>query len=130
MAIHQRWTDLAELLLDQRVRVLGERSRADWCRKVEAPERIIFDLENARRENYGPATLVSLERWYGIPAERLADVLGDAWPAARHANHAAATESRMWTLITPDGVEIRVPVRATATFAEALTEIGRRAPHQ
>lgn len=58
------WDRLAEALLRRRVE-LGHRNRTQFAAAVgEKNDRTISDLEHARRDNYTPATLASMERIY------------------------------------------------------------------
>ena len=76
-----RWQRLAEVLRARRVVELGIPNRTEFARTrgLKNP-RLLVDLETGRRDNYDPDTLLSLIRWYDLPADRLADILGDRWP--------------------------------------------------
>ena len=76
-----RWRSLAARLTHQRVVVLGFKTRAEFVRHLGLKsDRVLHDLENARRTNYEMSTLLSLESWYQIPAGELREVLGDSYP--------------------------------------------------
>lgn len=77
---NERWQKLADLLRHQRVVVLGHRSRASFARAKGASDRMLFDLESAKRDSYSDDTLMSLEVWYELSPAQLREILGDIYP--------------------------------------------------
>jgi hypothetical protein len=75
-----RWLQLAALLRHQRVVVLGYRSRAAFARAKGVSDRVLFDLEGAKKSSYSGNTLLSLEAWYELTPGQLEDVLGPLYP--------------------------------------------------
>jgi transcriptional regulator with XRE-family HTH domain len=98
-----RWEALAALLLRQRVVVLKERSRAAFARRVGVSDSVLSHLESAHRDNYDAATLLSLEKWYGLTQEQLRDVLGDLYPGAP-----VTTEHSVATITSAPGSAVDV----------------------
>lgn len=93
MENEEQWKALADLLRWQRVSVLGYTKRVDFVRALElSNDRVLYDLENARRHNYDIDTLLSLESWYKLTSAQLREVLGDLYPLAdRVTRHEIAT---------------------------------------
>jgi hypothetical protein len=82
-AIDDRWVRLAEMLRAQRVINLRQPNRRQFVERLGLPnDRIISDLETAKRDNYDRDTLLSLEVWYQLDSKQLREVLGnDHYPA-------------------------------------------------
>ncbi|MFA7323861.1 MAG: hypothetical protein WC005_05845 [Candidatus Nanopelagicales bacterium] len=69
------WKNLAEHLVSARVS-LGFSMRSEFIRaKGITHDRVLNDLENARRDNYNPATLVQVEQWYGLAQGNIKEIL-------------------------------------------------------
>jgi prefoldin subunit 5 len=130
--VGKEWEQLAALLTRQRVVVLGQRSRAAFVRsRGLSSDRVIDDLENARRANYSVETLLSLESWYGLTAEQLRAVLGDLYPDHDIATvHALGTiqskrvnEDEAIDLLASSIDDIRAMLDAMATRLDDLHQV-------
>ena len=77
----EKWERLGQLLRRQRVVVLGYKSRTAFARHLGlGSDRVLYDLESARRDNYDIDTLLSLETWYGVSSAEIREALGDLYP--------------------------------------------------
>jgi hypothetical protein len=61
--------------------VLGQRKRAVFARDLGlSGDRVLGDLESAKRDNYSADTLLSLPTWYQLDPDAIRAVLGDLYP--------------------------------------------------
>ncbi|HBJ73179.1 MAG TPA: hypothetical protein DDY88_05635 [Actinobacteria bacterium] len=80
----QDWRNLAEQLIQARVHQ-GFTRRSELIRaKGISHDRVLNDIENARRDNYNAATLVQIEQWYGLAPGNVKEIL--AGGKARYAD--------------------------------------------
>jgi hypothetical protein len=80
------WRRLGELLVQRRVE-LGFRDREAFARaRGLAHSRILFDLENAKRDNYAPSTRADVERIYGWEYGSVQAVLDGGAPTPAEAD--------------------------------------------
>lgn len=84
------WDRLAERIISRRVE-LGLKNREQLAAKAEISTRVIGDLEKARRENYDPVTLASIERALEWAAGSIRDVLAGREPTPADAGAVTAT---------------------------------------
>ena len=79
MATYPReaWQRLGDLLVTRRVELDARyRNRREFAREVQMDYRVIYDIEVARRSNFGTSTLRGLELAYQLPTGALDDFLG------------------------------------------------------
>lgn len=106
MATYPReaWQRLGELLVARRVELDARyRNRREFARDVQMDYRVIYDIEVARRSNFGTSTLRGLELAYRLPtgaldeylAGRASDLLGTPREdvAAPSSDQAATTDN-------------------------------------
>lgn len=102
----ERWQALGQMLRRQRVVGLGFKSRTAFARHIGlASDRVLYDLEAARRDNYDVDTLISLESWYGLSGDELRQVLGDLYPLHDMATRAGDHSIQSSTASRDDTVE-------------------------
>lgn len=132
-----RWTRLGELLVARRVAVDPRyRNRRTFCEETGLDYRVIGDLENHRRSNFGGETLAAAENGYRLKTGAIRGYLAggelvpaDASPAAPAADEAplpADVEEifyrypdleQVWDL-TLSEVERRLMIMTTADFRD------------
>jgi hypothetical protein len=126
MDANERWQALADLLRHQRVVVLGHRSRAAFAREKGVSDRVLFDLESAKKGSYSENTLLSLEVWYELKPEQLRDVLGPLYPGAEVVTRVGnvTISSARTTGVTMEELRANIEVIAAAV-AEMRNELAR-----
>lgn len=87
----QSWKRLGELLIQRRVGLDPSRyrSRQAFCEDTGLDYRLIYDAEQAKRTNFGVATLAALEQAYQLKPGAIREALAGA-PLA----HAAAPQAQ------------------------------------
>lgn len=81
------WQRLGELLIAARVG-MGFTKRAGWVEHLGfTHDRTITDIENAKRSNYGRATLADIERAYGWRPGSIRSVLAGGEPTLVNGSH-------------------------------------------
>ena len=117
----QDWQHLAEQLVHARVS-MGFTRRADLIRaKGISHDRVLNDIENARRENYTAATLVQIEQWYGLAPGNIKEILAGG-PARALGSDVSGSEHTVLLNLPEAALEGLSPseqeeVRAAATAA-------------
>lgn len=81
MSDENQWRRLAKLLADQRGRI--EPNARKFADQSGLNYRLVWDLENAARTNYRPATLTSVEDAYGWEHGSIRLVLDGGEPVAK-----------------------------------------------
>jgi len=117
----QDWQNLAEELVQARV-AMGFTRRSDLIRaKGIRHDRVLNDIENARRENYNAATLIQIEQWYGLVPGNVKEILAGGkarpiGPDVRGEEHAVLLNLPESALVGLSATE-QEEVRAAATAA-------------
>lgn len=87
--MEQNWKRLAELAISRRVQ-LGYTRRTEFARvNGLSHDRTIFDLEHARRTNFGPATIAQIEQVYQWLPGSVRAVLEGGEPTLRETEQVA-----------------------------------------
>lgn len=123
----EAWQRLGELLIAARSSQ-GFANRSAFARHLGLKhQRTLTDIENAKRRDFGKATIASIEHWYGWKTGSVRDVLtgGDPTPLAK------ATVPGDSGSVGPkpqDGEEIvfRLPPGLTPRQRERARRIARR----
>ena len=64
----QRWRDLADLLTRRRIELSSRYvNRAVFAREKTLNYRLVYDIERHRRQDYGRAIIILIERCYSLP---------------------------------------------------------------
>jgi hypothetical protein len=92
------WERLGQMLFQRRTQLDARYSnRSKFATERGVDYRVVYDIEKARRTNFGDAVLGAIERAYELPAGAIRAALkGDDFPEP----HAAATLSATTTLTT------------------------------
>jgi len=76
----ERWQRLGEMLLNRRVELGGTNREAFARERGLRYSRSLFDIENGKRDNYGPAILAQMEQVYRWEAGSIKAVLEGGHP--------------------------------------------------
>jgi len=122
----KRWEELGTALIQRRT-ALGFRSRQAFAEATRCDYRLLYDVERARRTNFGTAVLTSLELAYGLRPGAFATFLagGDletAPPAQSHQAPAPADSFAALEEIHPDS---RPAVRERLPEVQAMIRTAR-----
>ena len=111
MAADERWQRLGDMLLNRRVELTGDTNREAFARKAGLRySRSLFDIENGKRDNYGPAMLAQLEQVYRWEAGSINAVLAGGQPTELSDEQFPASVSLRDRIYTGDAELVREKV--------------------
>lgn len=105
----ERWVQLGQELMARRIEVAGHSNRSRFAKENDLPnDRVLYDLEKARRNNFDQSTLAHMEAVYRLrPGAIGRFVAGDGLdvrPSRQDDSYVAAPGEKATVTLTEDDI--------------------------